>query len=219
MLLLQQYSNLFSPWFFFFFFLSWVCPMIKKVDKISKWSCFFFSCYDYYYWMVKKKLYFFSIKFPNDNFPCIHLYMGPTRWKLPWAGVCLSWSWSKISYVDTYKEDRQLRLKRCRILWSSIHDWMSLGFGYGDVSHEIHVVCCCLERRLGAFDLGTSLNWFYFVCWNSFLSISLCLTWSAENSRNSKIIFKIISSTCRLIHDYCIIFHFYFVNILCDDQH
>jgi hypothetical protein len=48
---------------------------------------------------------------------------------------------SKISYVDTYKEDRQLRLKRCRIPWSSIHEWMSLGFGYGDVSHEIHVVC------------------------------------------------------------------------------
>jgi len=25
--------------------------------------------------------------------------------------------------VDTYKEDGQLRLKRCRIVWSSIHDW------------------------------------------------------------------------------------------------
>ena len=28
--------------------------------------------------MVQKKLYFFSIKFPkaNNDFPCIHLYMG-----------------------------------------------------------------------------------------------------------------------------------------------
>jgi len=142
----------------------------KKKKKV------FFSCYDYYYWMVKKKLYFFSIKFPAYICTCL-------------------WSHKVETFLEPERNlfvlvNRQLSLKRCRILWSSIHDCMSLGLSCGDVSHEIHVVCWWLERRLGAFLIGTSSNWFYFVR-RIHLSLltSLCLTWSAKNSRNPKIIF------------------------------
>ena len=113
---------------------------------VSKKKIVFFSCYDYYYWMVKKKLYFFSIKFPAYIYTCL-------------------WSHKVETFLEPERNlfvlvNRQLRLKRCRILWSSIHDCMSLGLSCGDVSHEIHVVCWWLERRLGALLIGTSSNWF-----------------------------------------------------------
>jgi hypothetical protein len=81
----------------------------------QKKNSFLLSCYDYYYWMVKKKLYFFSIKFPAYIYTCLWSHKVETF--LEPEFVCLG-HWSRKKKIDM-----QLRLKRCRILWSSIHDW------------------------------------------------------------------------------------------------
>jgi hypothetical protein len=117
---------------------------------------------------------------------------------------------------DFLRWTRTKKIDSC--VWRGVeYHGLNLGFSYGDASHDIwnniHVFFLILLHPSSVFYqstelewyldsrlllvrkeirsiLGTSLNWFYFVCGNLFLSIKLCSTWSVENSSNSKSIYK-----------------------------